>query len=149
MSPRIINLQAITTVDKKNNNPNGVFVPIWRDWDQLYIANPQMVYMATLPVGEMKGPHLNKIRTGYVTVLTGELILVFKEDGIYTEIEMNANSPKTVEILPGTGFLMINVGKTIGMIVNLCYPAWHPDNQDNYPADFSEYDFTKWDFIKI
>ena len=144
MKVRIFDVEKIITRDKISGNQNGVFLPIWRDWDSKYNSHPQMAYIATIPVGEMKGPHLHKIRTGYITTISGKLLFILNVNGKFTEIEVDSISPKTIEVLPGVGLVTINIGNTTGTILNLCYPAWHPENQDNYVADFSSYDFSKW-----
>lgn len=144
MEIRIFDVEKIITRDKKNDKPNGVFIPIWRVWDSKYISSPQMVYVATIPVGEMKGPHLHKSRTGYITPISGKLLFILKSNGNYKEIEIDSEIPKTIEVLPGVGLVTINIGTNIATILNLCYPAWHPENQDNFTADFSDYDFSKW-----
>jgi len=144
MSARVFDLEIIQTKNKNTEKVNGIFLPIWRSWDSKYKISPDMVYFSTIYPGEMKGPHLHKKRTGYITCLSGESVLVLKENNQYEEIICKAIKPQTIEVLPNVGLLIINIGKEIAALLNICNPAWHPDNQDNYIADFSDYDLSKW-----
>jgi dTDP-4-dehydrorhamnose 3,5-epimerase-like enzyme len=139
MGPRIFRVERIETKDKSCREPNGIFVPVWRDWDSKYNIEPKMVYHMTITPGGRKGPHLHKQRTGYITCLSGKVELVLKTNNKYETILCDSDNPTTVEILPGVGLLAINVGTEIASLINICSPAWHPDNQDSYSDDYSDY----------
>jgi|GEM_PF-1536725 len=141
---KVIDIEKIITKDKNTNEPNGIFLPIWRSWDSKYNIKPDMVYVSTIPRGSYKGPHLHKKRTGYISVLTGRAALVFKTGNKYEEIIVSAEEPKTIEVPPNTGFLSINIGEDTCMILNICSPAWHPEDPDNYTDDFTDYEINKW-----
>ena len=140
MGTSVFELQVIPTVDKATERGNGVFVPLWRDWDSQYAIDPKMVYFMTVKKGTRKGPHLHKKRTGYITCLSGKVSLILKQGGAYERVECDAARPTTVEILPGVGLLAINGGDEDALLLNICSPAWHPDDQDSYPADFSDFE---------
>jgi dTDP-4-dehydrorhamnose 3,5-epimerase-like enzyme len=144
MKTKIFNVELIKTKDKKTGKQNGIFLPIWRNWDSKYRIFPEMVYYTTLRAREMKGPHLHKERTGYLTCLSGKVVCILKYDGFYEEIINDSKDPITIEVLPGVGLLTINLEDTVSGLLNICSPAWHPDKQDNYLADFSNYDIKKW-----
>jgi dTDP-4-dehydrorhamnose 3,5-epimerase-like enzyme len=135
---RILKLERIVT-SNKNNKQNGIFIPIWRNWDSKYVIDPNMVYFMTILIGDRKGPHLHKNRTGYITCLSGKVELVIRNAGNYESIICDSDQPQSVEILPGVGLLAINIGEEPASLLNICSPAWHPDNPDSYADDFSDY----------
>jgi hypothetical protein len=139
MGAKVFNLELIKTSNVEGSE-NGTFTPVWRDWDSKYIIDPQMVYHMTIAKGGSKGPHLHKGRTGYITCLTGKVALVIKTSNKYEKIICDSNTPTTVEILPGVGLLAINIGNGTASLINICSPAWHPDNQDSYSVDYSDMD---------
>lgn len=140
MVTKTFNLELIKTKNKKSGDENGIFMPIWRNWDSKYNIEPQMVYHMTIMPGEKKGPHLHKQRTGYITCLSGKVALILKTDNKYEKIICDSENPITVEVLPGVGLLAINIGFETASLINICSPAWHPDNQDSYSADFTDID---------
>lgn len=140
MATRIFKLDLIKTKNKETGIENGIFIPVWRNWDSKYEVEPKMLYHMTIIPGEQKGPHLHKRRTGYITCLSGQVALILKTDDKYEKFICNSENPTTVEVLPGVGLLAINIGKETASLINICSPAWHPDNQDSYPADFSDID---------
>ncbi len=139
MKARIINLEVIQTKEFKTNNSNGIFVPVWRDWDSKLVVSPQMIYYTTLEANTSKGPHLHKLRTGNLTCILGQVTVVLKHGDNYETIILSDKDPKLLEVLPGTGLLMTNNGSEKSIVLNLCSPAWHPDNQDSFLDDFSTY----------
>jgi dTDP-4-dehydrorhamnose 3,5-epimerase-like enzyme len=144
MNIRLIDLQVIPTKDTRDGHQNGIFVPIWRDWDKIYQKEPSMVYLAHCFAGEIKGPHLHKERWSYLTVITGKVVFIVKTDTGYQEFILDAAKPQTLEIPAGTPQAHINIGTEIAIVMNLCDPAWHPDRQDNFNGDYADYDFSKW-----
>ena len=144
MKTKIFNVELIKTKEKKTGKQNGIFLPLWRNWDSKYLISPEMVYYTTLNARDIKGPHLHKERTGYLTCLTGKVVCILKYDDFYEEIIIDSKEPKTIEVLPGVGLLTVNLEKAISSLLNICSPAWHPDKPDNYSADFSDYNINKW-----
>jgi len=138
MATKILKLEVIQNINKKTGRENGVFIHVWRNWDSKYNIDPQMVYFNKIESGYQIVPHLHKEITGYVTCLTGRVSLVLKRDNNYEKIICDANNPSTVEILPGVGLLIINIGNITASLINICSPAWHPDNQDSFTVDFSD-----------
>ena len=94
----------------------------------------------TIAPGCKKGPHLHKKRTGYITCLQGDVTLILKTNNAYERIQCDSKRPVTVEVLPGVGLLAINMASESALLINVCSPAWSPNNQDSYPADFSDFD---------
>ena len=63
-----IHLDTFPTKDVKENYVNGELTVIWRNWDNI-IKNPEMIYLNSVNPGEIKGPHIHKIRTSYFLCL--------------------------------------------------------------------------------
>ncbi len=144
MEIKTFNLGKIITKNKETNTENGVFIPVWRNWDSQYSIKPEMVYYTTITPGQMKGPHLHKKRTSNITCVSGKVALVLKSGGNYKEVVADSENPATTEVLPGTGLLVINIGSESAALINICSPAWHPDEPDNFADDYSDYNFSKW-----
>ena len=143
---KLRDLDLIQTKDVRQGYQNGNFIPIWRDWDNLYKKEPQMAYVATCFPKELKGPHLHLKRWSYLTVLKGKVVFIVKVDEQFKEFVISNKKPQTIIIPAGIPQAHINIGEEEAIIINLCNPAWHPDRQDNYTADYGDYDFTKWGY---
>jgi dTDP-4-dehydrorhamnose 3,5-epimerase len=144
MKIRVIDLEQIKTKDVRDGHQNGVFVPVWRDWDKEYEKEPQMVYVTTCFPGEVKGPHLHKERWSYLTVLKGKVVFIVKIDQEFREYIIDESKPQTIVIPAGIPQAHINLANEDAIVINLCNPAWHPERQDNYTTDYGDYDFSKW-----
>lgn len=146
MAVKLFDLELIKTKDVRDGHQNGVFIPVWRDWDKIYEHEPKMVYVTTCFPGELKGPHLHKMRWSYLTVLRGKVVFIVKTDEGFQEYIISDEKPQTLVIPAGTPQAHVNIGEVDAIVMNLCNPAWHPDNQDNYTADYGTYDFSKWGY---
>ena len=146
MQVRVFDLECIKTKNVKYGHQNGIFIPVWRDWDNIYEKEPKMVYVTTCFPGELKGPHLHKQRWSYLTVLRGKVAFIVKLDDEFQEFVITADKPQTIVIPAGIPQAHVNIGDEDAIVMNLCNPAWHPENQDNYTADYGDYDFSKWGY---
>jgi dTDP-4-dehydrorhamnose 3,5-epimerase len=146
MEIRVIDLESIKTKNVQYGHQNGVFVPVWRDWDKIYEKEPQMVYVTTCFPGELKGPHLHKQRWSYLTVLSGTVVFIVRVGDEFREFVLSSEKPQTIVIPAGVPQAHVNIGEGDAIVMNLCNPAWRPDNQDNYTADYGDYDFGKWGY---
>ena len=146
MQVEVLDLESIKTKDVRHGHQNGVFIPIWRDWDKKYEHDPKMAYVATCFPGELKGPHLHLARWSYLTVLKGKVVFIVKMNDGFQEYVITDEKPQTIVIPCGIPQAHINIGDETAIVLNLCSPAWHPDNQDNYTADYGSYDFAKWGY---
>ena len=143
---KIYDLELIKTKDVKGGHQNGNFIPVWRDWDKIYEKEPEMVYVATCFPKELKGPHLHHDRWSYLTVLKGKVAFIVNVEEDFKEFVITDEKPQTLVIPAGIPQAHINIGEEEAIIINLCNPAWHPDRQDNYTADYGDYDFAKWGY---
>ena len=149
MEVHLIDLELIKTKDVRDGHQNGWFIPIWRDWDKKYEKEPQMVYMASCFPGEIKGPHLHRLRWSYLTVLRGRVVFIVKIGDDYEEYILEDKKPQTLVIPANTPQAHVNIGNEEALVLNLCNPAWHPDRQDNYTVEYDGYDFSKWTGTRI
>ena len=60
----ILDLEKHQTKDVNDAHINGELTVVWRDWDKL-IKDPKMIYLNSVNPGEIKGPHIHKLRTSY------------------------------------------------------------------------------------
>ena len=140
----VYELEKHETKDVRNSHINGDLTVIWRDWDKI-INNPEMVYVNTINPNEIKGPHIHKNRTSYFFCLHGRVILVIQENNEkYTEIEINSDSPKLVEISNGVAAAIVNQSNDISKVLVLADIAWKPNDGEMINTNFDNYDLKRW-----
>jgi len=57
-----IKIETHKTKDIKDGHTNGSLSVIWRDWDKKIDYEPRMVYVSTVNINEIKGPHIHTKR---------------------------------------------------------------------------------------
>mgnify|MGYP001593969814 FL=1 len=140
----VYELEKHETKDVRNSHINGDLTVIWRDWDKI-INNPEMVYVNTINPNEIKGPHIHKNRTSYFFCLHGRVIIVIQENNEkYTEIEINSDSPKLVEISNGVAAAIVNQSNDISKVLVLADIAWKPNDGEMINTNFDNYDLKRW-----
>ena len=140
----VYELEKHETKDVRNSHINGDLTVIWRDWDKI-INNPEMVYVNTINPNEIKGPHIHKNRTSYFFCLHGRVIIVIQENNEkYTEIEINSDSPKLVEISNGVAAAIVNPSNDISKVLVLADIAWKPNDGEMINTNFDNYDLKRW-----
>ena len=131
----------ITTRDHDGAS-TGYLVPIYNINDGFFEAGrePQQVYLTVIAPGSQKGPHLHFIRTGCFTCIRGDIRIVLKQDGKYSEeYSGESHEYRSVLVPTGTPALMINIGEGEAFVLNMPHPAWTPTMNDEHSADFSDY----------
>ena len=109
-----IHLDTFPTKDVKENYVNGELKVIWRNWDNI-IKNPEMIYLNSVNPGEIKGPHIHKIRTSYFLCLQGKMVIVIRDkNGKYHEIEPDSLQSKLISVSKGKILDIIEKGYTLG-----------------------------------
>ncbi|MDZ4820241.1 MAG: WxcM-like domain-containing protein [Planctomycetota bacterium] len=122
---------------------NGYVISLYKDWEKLFEAEPKQVYLNVCFPGQSKGPHLHMRRWDFFATIRGSMRFVVKygpKD--YEEIEVSAADGigvKVVVVPPAIPCLMTNIGLDEAWVINMPNPAWHPDNADNNPVDYSDY----------
>lgn len=126
---------------------NGYLVPIYNVNDKLYPDNmePKQAYLTVISQGFVKGPHLHYIRTGCFTCIKGNARFVLKTANGYEEYYSGEDHQYLTVIVPtGTPAALQNIGDEDAFVLNMPSPAWTPEMQDEYSADFSDFDFSKF-----
>jgi dTDP-4-dehydrorhamnose 3,5-epimerase-like enzyme len=137
------NNPKILTKDESGNY-NGYLIPIYNINERFHeIGNePQQVYLTVVTKNTIKGPHLHYIRTGCFTCIKGNVKIITKEDGKYIEYYSGEdNNYLSIIINKGIPAVIQNIGESDAFVLNMPSPAWTPTMNDEYSADFSDYEF--------
>ena len=144
-----IELDVHETKDIKDKHVNGSLTLVWRDWDEILKFHPKMVYVTSALPGEVKGPHLHKIRHSYFVCIRGKVVFIAqKSNGDYLEIESSEEKPVLVSIPKGLPSAHINISSNTATILTLANPAWKPDDNEMDNVTFDDYDWNKWNVSK-
>lgn len=137
--------KRIATKDK-DRKPNGFLVPIYNVHERFFAPGkePQQVYLTVVAPGDVKGPHLHFIRTGFFTCIKGQVRFVLKlADGTYQSFKSgDGHDFLSIEVPTGVPAAIQNIGTEDAYILNMPTPAWTPDMKDEHTADFSDFDFS-------
>lgn len=140
---------------KKNNKiitknrfgkENGFLIPIINIHDQFVEESqwPKQIYCTTVAPNEVKGPHLHKKRWGLFTCIKGNAKIVARINGQYEEYFTGEDYDyATIQVPASVPNALINIGNCDAYIINMPSPAWHVDDQDDWDAEFLDYDFRK------
>lgn len=126
--------------------PNGFLVPLYNVNDRFFEPGkePQQVYLTVIDPHKIKGPHLHFIRTGCFTCIRGNARFVLKMEKGYEVFYSGENYEYRMVIVPtGVPAALQNLGEDQAYIINMPSPAWTPTMNDEYTADFSDFDFNK------
>ena len=141
----IIKLEKHDTKDIHDQHQNGSLTVVWRDWDEILINDPKMVYVSSVNPGEVKGPHLHKKRISYFTCLHGKVVFVLKKrDNSFVEIESSSENPILLKIPSGIPSAHINISDNVSRILVLADVAWKPNDNEMDNITFDNYDWKKW-----
>ena len=127
LKPKLIPLQCIKTEE-------GELFPIYKDWDPVHDSySPKMVYATTILPGVAKGPILHRRRKGFITCLSGNIViecLVDKKIEKYSIL--NNDGTRNILIIPeNTPNLIRNISnKETAILMNLPSKSWHPEDED-------------------
>jgi len=135
----------IITKDNKGHQ-NGFLVPIYNIHEEFFEQGrePQQVYLTVIGPGQIKGPHLHHIRTGCFTCIKGNVRFVLKthQEGYQEFLSGENHEFRTVMVQTGIATVIQNLGEEDAYVLNMPNPAWTPEMQDEYIADFSDFDFS-------
>jgi len=127
--------------------PNGYLVPIYNIHDGFFEAGrePQQVYLTVISPGKIKGPHLHFIRTGCFTCIKGNVRFVLKAtEGYQIILSGEDHEYRSVIVPTGVPAALQNIGEGEAFVLNMPQPAWTPEMNDEYSADFSDFDFSEF-----
>ena len=145
MTLRIKPNQKYITKDSYNQE-NGFLVPIYNINDGFFERGkePQQVYLTVISPRKIKGPHLHFIRTGCFTCIKGNARFILKTgNGYEVVLSGEAHEYRSVIVPTGVPAALQNLGDVDAYVLNMPNPAWTPTMQDEYSADFSDFDFER------
>lgn len=142
----ITNLENHQTKNILTQDANGSLTVIWRDWDEILLSHPKMIYITSVYPGEIKGPHIHKLRTSSFICISGKVVFVIKDqDGKYFEISVNADTPTMITVPNNIASAHKNLHQKTSKILVLADIAWKPNDNEMMNVDFDDYDWSKWD----
>ena len=124
---------------------NGFLIPIFNKNEAFpkKEQQPEQVYLTVAKPGEVKGPHLHKIRWGLFTCIKGNVKIVCKTEVGYEEYFSGERYDfQTIQVPAGVPNALVNIGEEDCFILNMPSPAWHPNMKDDHNVNFDDYDFT-------
>lgn len=128
----IRNLNKITTYNPLG--PNGIIVPIFKDYEDKYMEDIKYIYMTTINSSSYKGPKLHLKRSCNLFPIIGYGSIYLKNESDAVEIEFNTSTDeyyKLITIYPGTAFKIFNKSNETLHILNIANHAWDKYDQDN------------------
>ena len=140
-----IKIETHKTKDIKDGHTNGSLSVIWRDWDKKIDYEPRMVYVSTVNINEIKGPHIHTKRNSYFTCIHGKVVFIIKDtDGKFYEIESSEENPIMVFVPKNIPSAHINISDKSSSILALADVAWKPDDSEMVNVTFDDYNWKKW-----
>ena len=140
-----IKIETHKTKDIKDGHTNGSLSVIWRDWDKKIDYEPRMVYVSTVNINEIKGPHIHTKRNSYFTCIHGKVVFIIKDtDGKFYEIESGEENPIMVFVPKNIPSAHINISDKSSSVLALADVAWKPDDDEMVDITFDDYDWKKW-----
>ena len=140
-----IKIETHKTKDIKDGHTNGSLSVIWRDWDKKIDYEPRMVYVSTVNINEIKGPHIHTKRNSYFTCIHGKVVFIIKDtDGKFYEIESSEENPIMVFVPKNIPSAHINISDKSSSVLALADVAWKPDDDEMVNTTFDDYNWKKW-----
>ena len=140
-----IKIETHKTKDIKDGHINGSLSVIWRDWDKKIDYEPRMVYVSTVNINEIKGPHIHTKRNSYFTCIHGKVVFIIKDtDGKFYEIESGEENPIMVFVPKNIPSAHINISDKSSSVLALADVAWKPDDDEMVNTTFDDYNWKKW-----
>ena len=140
-----IKIETHKTKDIKDGHTNGSLSVIWRDWDKKIDYEPKMVYVSTVNINEIKGPHIHTKRNNYFTCIRGKVVFIIKDtDGKFYEIESGEENPIMVFVPKNIPSAHINISDKSSRVLALADVAWKPDDDEMVNITFDDYNWKKW-----
>ena len=140
-----INLEKHETKDVKDGHVNGSLTVVWRDWDKVIEKQPKMVYVSSVNLGEIKGPHIHKNRTTSFFCIDGSIVLIIQDDGKkFHEMKMNSEKPVLITVPNGIAAAIVNPTGKIARVLVLADIAWRPNDNEMKDVLFDDYNWKKW-----
>lgn len=136
------NPKFVTTSD--NGESNGYLVPIYNVHEHFYPdgSEPKQVYLTAISPNAIKGPHLHFVRSGCFTCIKGNVRVVMKFGLNYEVVKSGEDYDFISVMIPaGVPAAIQNLDSNEALVLNMPYPAWTPEMNDEHTADFSDFNF--------
>lgn len=137
---RFKNIKILTS--NRFGFPNGYLVPIFSAHDDFIDPDqfPKQVYLTVISPGEVKGPHLHMKRWELFTCIRGNAKIVVRIESWHEEFFAGEDHDyATIQVPAGVPAALINIGDQDAYLLNMPFPAWHPDDQDEHYVVFDDY----------
>jgi dTDP-4-dehydrorhamnose 3,5-epimerase len=135
------------TTKDKSGDINGFLIPIYNVNDKDIPENytPKQVYLTTVGIGKIKGPHLHYKRDGFFTCIKGNVRIILKIDGKYITYFSGENHEYLSIFIPkGIPAAIQNISDEEAFLLNMPNPAWTKEMNDEFTSDFSDFNFDKF-----
>lgn len=132
-------LNRIKTTNKNSGKPNGILMPLWKDYDPIDSMTPRFVYYTTCLAGEDKGPYFHTKRRTLLNLVEGKIVFVYRENNLFKEIVVDSDNPSLLDVPAGIGYLIRNPHSKEAKIVNICDYPWREGDNETQTPDFSDY----------
>ena len=111
----------------------------------MFEKDPKMIYVSSVNVGEVKGPHLHTVRNSYFTCIHGKVLFIIKDKtGKYHEIESSEERPRMIIVPKGTPSAHVNLSDDISRVLAIADVAWKPNDGEMQNVTFDDYSLEKW-----
>jgi len=138
-------LETHNTKDILDQHTNGSLTVIWRDWDDKVGLEPKMIYTTSIFTGEIKGPHVHRLRDSFFLCIKGKVLFIIQESNSnYIEIESSEIHPVLVKVPKGVPSAHINLTNETSTILSLTNISWRPNDNEMTNLSFDNYDWSKW-----
>ena len=120
---------------------SGTMTPLWNSINEEPF-DIKYIYLGSIYPKTIKGPYRHTIRSGYLYLLTGEILLTHQiRDGFCEDYLLPG---KRIYLNNGTGYCLIGLGCSVSTFLNICDHPWQPGDRETEVPDFSSYDFKQW-----
>jgi dTDP-4-dehydrorhamnose 3,5-epimerase-like enzyme len=121
-------VKSIQTHDV-DGNPNGWLLPLWHVDDKEPI---EQVYLTVVEPGMCKGPHLHWRRRGRFVCVKGNVLVVTRGSDYHERWSGEDHGFAVVRVNPGIAAALYNRGDEPAYVLNMPYPPWRKDDQDEH-----------------
>jgi len=117
-----------------SGNENGWVLPVWNCRESDY--RPDQVYLTAVAPHSSKGPHLHKVRRGFFSCISGNVVIVTRKNGAHEEHRLGIyNAHKPLKIEPGTACQIVNHMDREAILLNMPSPSWSAEEPDEWPVE--------------
>lgn len=140
MKLKVYKITKIITRHSQGGASTGLLIPLWKDYEAGKKIRPRYIYFMSCAPKSFKGPYLHTKRRGFLTLIEGRLLLVYKDGTRFKKIFLNADRQAMMVDMPkNTAYLMENPFKKEAQLINICDYPWKKGDHETVEPDFSKY----------